>query len=150
MAPTIIEESSLRAGVLIPIVLAILVEAICIRVLLWRWRRPALFILWLVGMHLLTYPLFLWVLWLSWGLHPALGVAMGEGAIVLIEGGLVYLICRFLSSAKSGLPAPSISRSLFASLIGNICSEAAFPLMIWLGGMLYRVAAAATRTSLLD
>src|SRR5208282_4099114 len=82
-----------QSGTFIPITLAILAEAICVRLLLQRWRRPGLFILWLMGMHLLTYPLLLGLLWLSYGLHPALGVAMGEGLIVLIEGGLIYLIC---------------------------------------------------------
>jgi hypothetical protein len=128
--PIVGGEGPPRIEAVVPIVLAILVEAICVRLLLWRRRRPGLFILWLVGMHLLTYPLFLFVLWLTWGLHPALGVAMGEGVIVLVEGGLIYMICRFLSSAKSALPAPSISKSLFASLIGNICSAASFPFLI--------------------
>jgi hypothetical protein len=72
------------------------------------------------------------LLWLSYGLHPALGVTLAEGLIVLIEGGLIWLICRFLSSTKSELPVPSIARSLFASLIGNICSAAAFPLLLML------------------
>jgi len=144
--PIVVGEGPPRFGMVVPIVLAVLLEAICIRLLLQRWRRPGLFILWLVGMHLLTYPLFLWVLWLSWGLHPALGVAMGEGLIVLVEGALIYLICRFLSSAKSVLPVPSISKSLLVSLIGNISSAAAFPLMIWL----YQLAATSMGVSVLD
>ena len=127
-------EGPPQLGVVVPIVLAILLEAICILLMLRRWRRPPLFILWLMVMHLLTYPLFLGLLWLSYGLHPALGVTMGEGLIVLIEGGLIYLMCRFLSSRKSELPVPSISRSLFASLIGNICSAVAFPLLMMLYG----------------
>jgi hypothetical protein len=97
-----------------------------------RWRRPPVFILWLMIMHLITYPLFLGLLWLSYGLHPALGVTLAEGLIVLIEGGLIWIICRFLSSTKLELPVPSITRSLFASLIGNICSAAAFPLLLML------------------
>jgi len=80
----------------------------------------------------LTYPLFLGLLWLSYGTHPAFAVAWSEGAIVLVEGGLVYLLCRFVSSAKSASPLPSVSRALFASLVGNICSAAAFPLMTML------------------
>jgi len=132
--PVVVGEGPPRLEVVVPVVLAVLAEAICIRLLLRRWRKPGLFLLWLMGMHLLTYPLFLGVLWLSYGLQPILAVAMGEGLIVLIEGGLIYLICRFLSSAKSGLPAPSFSKSLFASLMGNICSAAALPLLMILYG----------------
>jgi hypothetical protein len=132
--PIVVGEGPPQLGVVIPIVLAVLLEAICVLLMLRRWRRPFLFILWLMGMHLLTYPLFLGWLWLSYGLHPALGVTLGEGLIVLIEGGLIYLMCRFLSSRKSELAVPSISRSLFASLVGNICSAAAFPILMMLYG----------------
>jgi hypothetical protein len=128
--PISVGESPLEHTVFIPITLAILLEAICICLILRRLRRPRLFILWLMGMHLLTYPLFLGWLWLSYGMHPAFAVALGEGAIVFIEGGLIYLICRFISSGNSPLPVPSISKSLFASLIGNICSAAAFPVLL--------------------
>lgn len=115
-------------------ILAILTEAVCILLLLRRWRRPRFFILWLMGMHLLTYPVFLGLLWLAEGVRPALAVATGEGLIVLIEGSLIYLMCRFLSSRKSELAMPSISRSLSASLVGNVCSAVAFPLLMMLYG----------------
>ncbi|HVU09544.1 MAG TPA: hypothetical protein VHG89_13505 [Verrucomicrobiae bacterium] len=126
------ERNPFAVEVFIPIVLAILIEAVCILLLLRRSRKPRLFILWLMAMHALTYPLFLGLLWLLYGLHPVLAVAIGEGAIVLIEGGLIYLICRFLPSPKTLLPTPTISRSLFASLIGNICSAVAFPFLTML------------------
>ncbi|MGA2280485.1 MAG: hypothetical protein ABSG80_09310 [Verrucomicrobiota bacterium] len=125
-----------QLGTDITIALAILVEAICVLILLRRWRTPRLFILWLMGMHLLTYPLFLGFLWFSDGLHPAPAIAIGEGLIVLIEGGLIYLMCRFAPSAKSELPLPSVSKSLLASLAGNICSAVAFPLMMILFGLI--------------
>jgi hypothetical protein len=128
----------LHPATYVPVVLIILVEAICIRVLLRRWRRPATFILLLMLMHVFTYPLFLGILWLAYGLHPAVGVALGEGLIVLIEGGLIYVMCRYLASAKSELPVPSLARSVFASLIGNILSAAAFPLLIMLFGLMGR------------
>ncbi|HVU28719.1 MAG TPA: hypothetical protein VHG71_13440 [Verrucomicrobiae bacterium] len=130
------ERNPFAIEVFIPIILAILIEAICILLILRRSRRPAFFILWLMAMHALTYPLFLGLLWLFYGLHPAAAVSIGEGSIVLIEGGLIYLICRFLSSQKSPLPMPTISRSLFASLIGNICSAVAFPLLTMLLGFI--------------
>jgi hypothetical protein len=135
--PIEVGESPPSLGTLIPITLAILIEAVCILSILRRSRRPRLLIFWLLGMHALTYPLFLGWLWFSYGLHPVLAVAIGEGAIVLIEGSLIYLICRFLSFDKSELPSPSISKSLFASLIGNICSAVAFPLLMMLYGHIF-------------
>jgi len=130
------DEGPLALIVFIPITLAILLEAICVSLILLRSRTPRLFILWLMGMHVLTYPLFLGLLWLLYGMHPALAVALGEGAIVFVEGGLIYLMCRLVASRKSPLPAPSVSKSLFASLIGNICSAAAFPLLLRLFGLI--------------
>jgi hypothetical protein len=130
--PVVIGEGPPRLEAVIPVILAVLAEAYCVQRLLRRWRRPGLFILWLMLMHLFTYPLFLGVLWLCWGLHPVLGVTIGEGTIVLVEGCFIYLLCRFLAPARSELPVPSITRSLFASFFGNICSAAAFPLLIWL------------------
>ena len=41
------------------IVVSILLEAVCVLFLLRRFRRPRFFILWIFGMHLLTYPGFL-------------------------------------------------------------------------------------------
>jgi hypothetical protein len=128
------DEPVLQAATLIPLALAILAEAVCVRVLLRRWRRPTAFILLLMVMHVLTYPLFLGMLWLAYGLplHPALSVALGEGLIVLIEGGLIFLMCRHLGSTKLALPAPSLARSVIASLIGNLSSAAVFPLLMML------------------
>ena len=134
------DQEPLALIVFIPIALAILMEAICIWLILRHSRTPRLFILWLLGMHLLTYPLFLGLLWLLYGVHPALAATLGEGAMVLVEGGLIYLMCRFISSRQSSLPVPSISRSLFASLIGNICSAAAFPLLLRVFGLILSVA----------
>lgn len=121
-------------GTITGITLAILAEAICIMLLLRRWRTPRLFLLWLMAMHLVTYPILLGLLWLSSGKPPVLSVAVGEGLIVLIEGGLIYLMCRFAPSARAEMPLPSVSKSLFVSLAGNICSAVAFPLLIMLVG----------------
>lgn len=146
--PIVVGETPIfQLGTFIALTLAVLMEAICIRLFLRRWRRPSLLILWIIGMHLLTYPLFLGWLWLSYGQHPVLAMAIGEGAVVLIEGSLIYLICRFMSSAKSELPAPFITRSLFASLVGNICSAVAFPLLIML---LWQIAPLLMRGSYVD
>lgn len=131
MAPSIV-RAPFQPQVLIAIALAILAEAACIVWLLRRWRHPRLLILWLMAMHLLTYPLFLGWLWLTYGIHPAVAVATGEGLVVVFEGCLIYLMCRFLSPGQSTLAAPSMTRSLVASLLGNICSAITFPVLMML------------------
>jgi hypothetical protein len=128
------EENLLQSKTIISVVAAILVEAGCVLWLLRRWRTPRLFVLWIMGMHLVTYPLFLVLVWLAINLPPALAVATGEVAIVLIEGSLIYLICRYAPSARAPQPAPSIFKSLFVSLAGNACSAAAFPLLVMVVG----------------
>jgi hypothetical protein len=92
--------------------------------------HPHFFILWLIGIHLFTYPAFLGFLWLEQNMRPAFAAGIGEGLVMLVEGILIYLICRFIPSAKSDLTAPSIIKCLLASLIGNIISAAAFPVLI--------------------
>jgi len=63
-------------------------------------------------------------------MRPAFAAASGEGLVVFVEGILIYLICRFAPPAKSELTAPSIAKCWLASFIGNICSVAAFPLLL--------------------
>jgi hypothetical protein len=50
--------------------------------------------------------------------------------VVVVEGTLIYLICRFIPSAKSDLAIPSIFKCLLASLIGNVLSASAFPVLL--------------------
>jgi len=128
------EENLIQSKTVFSVTAAILVEAGCVLWLLRRWRTPSLFVLWIMGMHLVTYPLFLTLVWLAINLQPALAVAAGEGAIVVIEGSLIYLICRYAPSAKAQQPAPSIFKSIFVSLAGNACSAAAFPLLVMVAG----------------
>ena len=109
---------------------AILLEVVCIWLVLWRSQKPHFFILWLIGMHLLTYPAFLGVLWLSQNMRPAFAVGIGEGLVVLVEGTLIYVICCFIPPAKSDLAEPSIIKCLFASLLGNVFPAGAFPALI--------------------
>ncbi len=123
------------AGTMIAFTGAILIEAVCISLFFQHSRAPRFFVLWLMGMHLVSYPLFLGLLGLCAGLSPGLPVLIGEGMIVLIEGGLIYLICRFVPSAKPEFPWPSAGRVLLASLIGNIASAVAFPVFFMLNGM---------------
>jgi hypothetical protein len=121
------------------IIIAILVEAVCIILLLHHSRTPRLFLLWIMGMHLLTYPIFIGIVWLSVGLRPELAVGFGEGMIVLIEGGLIYYLCRLAPSAKTALPSPTVGKVLLASLLGNICSVVAFPLLTFLNAWIANV-----------
>jgi len=128
--------SNFSFGTISAIIIAISVEAVCITLLLRRTRTPRRFFLWIMGLHLLTYPMFLGIVWLSVGLRPELVVGFGEGMVVLIEGGLIYYLCRLAPSAKAAMPPPSVGKVLLASLIGNICSLVAFPLLTFLNAWL--------------
>ena len=139
--PIEMPEKPLTPEITFLIVCAILLEVVCILLMLWRSKKPRFFILWLVGIHLFTYPAFLGFLWLEQNMRPALAAGIGEGLVVLVEGTLIYLICRFVPPAKSGLASPSIFKSLLASLIGNIVSASAFPILLaiydhWARGLL--------------
>ena len=114
--------------------IAILIEAICVWWMLLRFRRPRFFIVWLLVMHLFTYPGFLGLLWRLYDLRPAFAVGLGEGLVVVIEGALIYLMCRLSPAAKPGLTTPSMARCWLASLVGNLCSAAAFPLLCMIFG----------------
>lgn len=130
--PIEIPERSITPEVSLVIGGAILLEVICVWFVLRHARRPRFFVLWLVAMHLLTYPGFLGVLWLLQEMRPALAVAIGEGLVVVVEGVIIYLLCRFVVSAKPGITAPSLAKCWLASLIGNVCSAAAFPVLLTL------------------
>jgi len=110
--------------------LAILLEALCVAFLLRRFRRPRFFILWVLGMHAVTFPAFLGLVWFLQEMRPALSVVLSESAVVIFEGAIICLICRFVLAAKSELPVPSLFRSCITSLVGNGCSVIAFPLLM--------------------
>lgn len=128
--PIEMPEKPLTPEIIFLISFAILLEVICIWLVLWRSQKPRFFILWLIAMHLLTYPAFFGVLWLTENMRPAFAVGVGEGLVVVVEGILIYLICRFIPPAKLDLAKPSVIKCLFASLLGNILSAAAFPALI--------------------
>ena len=128
--PIELPEPSVTPVITLLVIVSLLVEIACILVLLRRWRRPRFFILWLIGMHLLTYPAFLSLLWFLQGMRPAFAVAIGEGLAVVIEGALIYAICRLLPSRRPELATASVVRCLLASLAGNVCSAAAFPILL--------------------
>ena len=128
--PIEMPEKPLTPEITFLIVCAIMFEVVCILLMLWRSKTPHFFILWLVGIHLFTYPAFLGFLWLEQNIRPAFAVGIGEGLVVMVEGTLIYLICRFVPPAKSDLTSPSIFKCLLASLIGNILSASAFPILL--------------------
>jgi hypothetical protein len=127
--PISIPEKPLTPEIAFLICFSILLEATCILLLLRRFRKPRLFILWILGLHLITYPAFLGFLWWFQDMRPAFAVMFGEGLIVIIEGTLIYLICRYVPT-KQNLPTALLVRCWLASLAGNACSLIAFPLLM--------------------
>jgi hypothetical protein len=126
--PIEIPEKSLTPEISFLISFSILLEATCILLLLRRFRKPRFFILWILGLHLITYPAFLGFLWLFQNIRPAFAAAFGEGLIVIIEGTFIYLICRCVPTSQK-LPMASLIRCWLVSLAGNACSLIAFPLL---------------------
>jgi len=108
---------------------AILVEVACVWTILRRRRKPRFFVLWLIGMHGLTYPGFLGLLSALDDLRPISAALIGELAVVVLEGAAIFLLCRLVRPRNSELPEPSALRCWLASLAGNICSAAAFPIL---------------------
>jgi hypothetical protein len=127
--PISVPEKPLTPEITFLISFSILLEAVCILFLLRRFQKPRFFILWILGLHLITYPAFLGFLWLAQDIRPVLAVASGEGLVVLVEGVLIYLICRLVLSAKPSLSKPPLVKCWLASLAGNTCSLIAFPFL---------------------
>ncbi len=128
--PIELPEKPITPEITFLISLAIFLEVICILLVLRRSQKPRFFILWLIGIHLFTYPAFLGFLWLEQNMRPSFAAGIGEGLVVLVEGTLIYLICRFIPSAKMNLAPASILKCLVASLIGNILSASTFPILL--------------------
>jgi hypothetical protein len=108
---------------------SILLEAICWGFLLRKFQRPRFFVLWILGMHLITFPAFLGLLKRLDTMRPATAVALGGTLVVLVEGYLVFLICNYIRSSRENVSPPSLLTCWLVSLAGNICSAAAFPLL---------------------
>ena len=102
---------------------AIFLEAACVAWLLRKFHRPPLFILWVLATHLLTFPVFLGVIWLLEPWFRYFTIALAAGVVVLAEGRLIYQICRRPSSLAH-LPLPSVGDCWFVALISNACSAA--------------------------
>src|SRR5665213_3728739 len=63
--PIELPEKPITPEITVLISLAILLEVFCILLILRRSQKPRFFILWLIGIHLFTYPAFLGFLWLE-------------------------------------------------------------------------------------
>lgn len=127
--PISLPEKPVTPEITLLITAAILLEAICWVFLLRRFEKPRWFILWILGMHLLTFPAFLGLLRFLDTMRPAIAVALGEGLVVLVEGYLVFLICGFIRPSLKKASTPSLVRCWLVSLAGNLCSAMAFPLL---------------------
>ena len=127
--PISLPEPSLTPQITFLVSFSILLEAVCILLLLWNFRKPRFFILWILGLHVITYPVFLTLVWQLNDLRPAVAVAIGEGLVVLLEGTLIYGICRYVPTRQK-LPPASLNRCWLVSLAGNACSLVAFPILM--------------------
>jgi len=135
--PIPLPEKPVTGPLTFSVTVAIFIEAICWVLCLRRFRRPRWFILWILGMHLITFPAFVGLLHFLDTLRPAVAVTLGELFVVIAEGFLVFLACNFLSRASQPASAPGLVRCWAISLISNACSMAAFPLLTsasnWIG-----------------
>src|SRR6185312_15452890 len=80
--------------------IAIFLEAICWYLCPRRFQKPRLFILWILAMHLITFPCFVILLNFLDTLRPSAAVPLGEGSVVLVEGFLVFIACNYLSAPR--------------------------------------------------
>jgi hypothetical protein len=127
--PIALPEKPVTAPLTFTITISILLEAICWFLCPRRFRKPRLFILWILGMHLITFPAFVGLLRCLDTLRPAVAVTFGEGLVILVEGFLVFLLCNFVANASQNSPGPSLVRCWLVSLAANFCSVVAFPLL---------------------
>jgi hypothetical protein len=133
------DAATLVSEVIGPVAIAVLLASVTIFLILYNSRRPRLFILWIIGLHTLIFSA-LGLIFISGVLYSEtvpesaaqrdlqfdlmLGICLGFG--ILIEGALLYLVCRLRSSSRTTLAAPSIIRSLFAALMGNALAFGSF------------------------
>jgi hypothetical protein len=108
---------------------ALVLEAVCAAWLLRRFRHPRFFALWILGTHLLTFPVFLGANWLLQPLFRDFTIALAEGLVILAEGWLVCQICRRMPS-PGRLAPPAAGECWYAALIANACSLVVFWLLL--------------------
>ncbi len=128
-SPVIFSGKAQNSVVAVYVGIALFVEALCVAWLLRKFHRPRYFILWVLGTHLLTFPMFLGVIWLLQPWLQYFTIALAAGLVVLAEGKLIYQICRHPASLAH-LPLPSLGDCWFVALIGNACSLLAFWILL--------------------
>ncbi len=128
-APVVFPGRAQNSVLAVYVVAAIVLEAICVAWLLRQFRHPRFFVLWILGTHLLTFPLFVGAVWLLQPMFRDFTVAFAEGLVVLAEGWLVGQICRRAPS-PTYLASPPVRECWYAALIGNACSLLAFWLLL--------------------
>ncbi|HTY86956.1 MAG TPA: hypothetical protein VMB80_05775 [Candidatus Acidoferrum sp.] len=104
-------------------------EAVCVAWLLRPYRHPRFFALWVLGTHLLTFPLLVGAVWLLQPVFQDFTVALAEVLVVLAEGWLVCQICRRAPSPLYLTPPP-LAECWYAALIASACSLLAFWLLL--------------------
>jgi len=107
----------------------LVLEAVTAAWLLRQFRHPRLFAAWILGTHLLTFPVFWGTVWLLQALFRDFTIALAMGLVVLAEGWLVSQICRRAPS-PTYLAPPSVVECWYAALIANACSLLAFWLLL--------------------
>jgi hypothetical protein len=111
------------------VVAALVLEAVLAAWLLRRFRHPRLFALWILGTHGLTFPVFLFAVWLLQPLFRDFTIALAEGMVILAEGWLVCQICRRAPS-PAHLAPPAVGECWYVALIANAGSLAVFWLLL--------------------
>jgi len=128
-APVIFPGRAENRVLLVYIAAAIALEAFCVVWLLRDFRHPRLFMLWVLGTHVVTFPAFLGAVWLLQPMFRDLTIAVAEGLVVLAEGWLVCQICRRAPSPTHQAP-PALGECWYVALIANACSLLAFWLLL--------------------
>jgi len=112
------------------IAVAIVLEIVVAMAILRRFRTPRAFFLWLVAMHVATFPLFVIIaMQLTDALGPLGSVSVGELVVVLCEAGIIYWLCRRIPESPGLPPLASIPRVGAASIAGNLTSIIAFAVL---------------------
>ena len=111
------------------LVVALFLEAVCAAWLLRRVRHPRFFVLWILGTHLLTFPVFLVAVWLLQSIFHDFTIALAEGLVILGEGWLVFKLCR-RAAFPVHLTPPALGQCWYVALIANACSLLVFWLLL--------------------
>ncbi|MGO8837662.1 MAG: hypothetical protein ACLQAH_19080 [Limisphaerales bacterium] len=127
--PAIIPGKAQNSVLAMYVAAAIFLEAVCVAWLLRRFRRPRFFVLWILGTHLLTFPVFLCAVWLLQPVFRDFTIALAEGLVVLAEGWLICQICRRVPS-PTHLAPPTMGECWFVALIASAWSLLAFWLLL--------------------